>query len=180
MNRQATSFATSLFVICALGVSGCASGDDGGDGASAGGGAGNGAGGNGAATARAVAAISGFGGGTVTGTATFSQQPAGVTVEIMLSNCPDGVHPVHIHEGTSCADAMMQGAHWNMTRGEGIPDITCAGGTGVSTYTRMPTPAELAWSIGGDAATSVVNHAFVVHNNDEMKTRIGCGVIAMQ
>jgi Cu/Zn superoxide dismutase len=126
----------------------------------------------------AAATIAGFSGGTVTGTATFSSDADGVTVVVSLMNCPDGMHPVHIHEGTSCADAMAQGAHWGMTRGEGIPSVMCTGNMGTAMFTRPNSAApELKWSIGGDEATDVIGHAFVVHNNDDMKTRIGCGVI---
>lgn len=187
MTRDSRTAATSVLVACMVALAGCGGDDSGGGAAGAAGmlaaagmGAGVGAAGVGAGTARAVAPIIGFATGTVTGSATFSQQAAGVTVEVMLSNCPDGLHPVHIHEGVSCADAASQGMHWGPTRGEGIPDVMCSGGMGVVTYTRLPTPVETAWSVGGDATTNVVSHAFVVHNPDEMKTRIGCGVIAAQ
>jgi len=137
-----------------------------------------------AAVSSAVAAITGFNGGTVTGTATFSKASAtDVTVTVSLTNCIAGkAYPVHIHAGTSCADAMSQGDHWGPARGEGIPSVTCAGTTGTSTLTRAATDPTLAWTIGGDAATNVVGHAFVVHAPDVpmMPPRIGCGVIAMK
>jgi Cu/Zn superoxide dismutase len=135
--------------------------------------------GSGATMPTAVATIAGFMGGTVTGTATFVQNGTSVTVTVSLMNCPDGPHPVHIHQGTSCMDATMQGAHWDTTRGEGIPDVMCTGMTGTSTVTRMATDPMLAWSVGGAAATNVVGHAFVVHNPGDPAPRIGCGLIAM-
>jgi Cu/Zn superoxide dismutase len=99
-------------------------------------------------------------------------------------NCPDGEHGVHIHEGTACADEAMQGPHWGPTRGEGIPNVTCTGMTGMAMHTRAATDPMLAWTIGGDMATDVVGHAFVVHDPaPDMATpapRIGCGVITAQ
>jgi Cu/Zn superoxide dismutase len=114
------------------------------------------------------------------GIATFRQDGTGVFVEVTLTNCPDGMHGVHIHQGTSCDTAETQGAHWDMTRGEGIPDVLCSGGRGSSMATRMATPPETAWSVGGDAATNVVGHAFVVHGQGMPPERIACGVIMMQ
>ena len=35
-----------------------------------------------------------------------------IKLDISVMNCADGSYPVHIHEGTSCADAMAQGGHW--------------------------------------------------------------------
>jgi Cu/Zn superoxide dismutase len=126
----------------------------------------------------ALATIAPFGTGTVTGTASFTQTGSDVSVTVTLNNCPDGPHGVHIHQGTSCADEAMQGAHWDMTRGEMIPDITCTAGTGTVTYVRSAavSPA-IAWSIGGDPVTNMLGHAFVVHSPGMPAPRIGCGII---
>lgn len=141
-----------------------------------------GAAGGGAPGTMAVATLTGFMGGTVTGTATFAKAPTGtdVTVTVALANCVAGkAYPVHIHAGTSCADAMMQGDHWGPARGEGIPNVMCAATTGMSTLTRPATDPNLAWTIGGDVATNVVGHAFVVHAPDVPMNppRIACGII---
>lgn len=126
----------------------------------------------------ATATISTFMGGTVTGAATFSQSGTDVTLQLTLDACSAGkAYPVHIHQGTSCADATAQGGHWDMTRGEGIPNVSCSGTTGTTTHTRVATPPETAWSIGGDATTDVVGHVIVVHDADTPTTRIACGVI---
>ena len=158
-------------VACALCAPACKS-DNNDNNNSNGGGAGTGG------TPTAVANLTGFMGGTVTGTATFTQAANGVTVVVALQNCPDGAHGVHIHQGTSCESADTQGGHWDMTRGEGIPDVMCTGGMGTSTLTRPATDPTLAWNVGGDAATNVIGHAFVVHG--DMGVRIGCGIISMQ
>lgn len=134
--------------------------------------------GGGAANPTAVATIAPFGTGTVTGTASFTQSGTSVTVTVTLTNCVDGPHGVHIHQGVSCADPLMQGDHWDMTRGEMIPEVTCVGGTGTSTHTRAALVPTLAWSIGGDPLTNVVGHAFVVHDPGMPAPRIGCGIIA--
>jgi Cu/Zn superoxide dismutase len=152
-------------------------------GAKAGMGAGGmgGAGGMAAPAGSAVATITGFMGGKVTGTATFTKASGtDVKVVVALKDCEAGKsYPVHIHEGTSCADAMSQGDHWGPQRGEGIPNVVCSGTTGMSETTRPATPTNLAWTIGGDAMTNVVGHAFVVHQPDvmTMPPRIACGVI---
>jgi Cu/Zn superoxide dismutase len=133
----------------------------------------------------AVATLAGFMGGTVTGSATFTKATGtDVAVTVALANCvPGKMYPVHIHEGTSCADAMAQGDHWGPARGEGIPLVSCgATMTGTSTLTRPAIPANLAWTIGGDVMTNVVGHAFVVHAPDVpmMPPRIGCGIITQK
>jgi Cu/Zn superoxide dismutase len=154
-------------------------GGAGGMGGAAGGGAGAGAG-----DASAVATIMPFGDGNmVTGTATFTQTGTDVMLVVSLMNCPDGEHGVHIHEGTSCADATMQGAHWGPTRGEGIPNVMCTGNAGMAMVTRAATDAMLAWSVGGDMASDIVGHAFVVHaatDSADPMVRIGCGVIEVE
>jgi Cu/Zn superoxide dismutase len=127
----------------------------------------------------ALATIAGFDGGSVTGTFTFTQDGSDVMLVVALENCPDGAHQVHIHEGMGCADETAQGMHWGPTRGEGIPDVQCTGGEGTVTHTRSGTPANLAWSIGGNAMSDIVGHAVVVHATGS-SDRIGCGVIAAQ
>jgi len=137
-------------------------------------------GGDDAAEATATAAISGLMGGTMTGTATFTQDGTDVSLTLTLTGCTDGKqYPVHIHQGTSCADATAQGGHWDTARGEGIPNIPCAGTTGTVSHTRVPTPPETAWTIGGEATSDVVGHVIVVHDADMPSTRIACGAIAL-
>jgi hypothetical protein len=129
----------------------------------------------------AVATLTGFMGGMVTGTATFLKAAGtDVTVNVALANCVAGkAYPVHIHEGTSCADIAGQGEHWGPARGEGIPSVMCTGTTGTSTLTRPAIPTNTAWTIGGDVMTNVIGHAFVVHDPDvaTMPPRIACGLI---
>ncbi|MEO8552652.1 MAG: superoxide dismutase family protein [Kofleriaceae bacterium] len=128
---------------------------------------------------QAEAAITGFMGGTVTGTAMFTQSGTDVTVTITLDGCTAGKsYPVHIHTGPACTDMASQGGHWDMTRGEGIPLIACTGTQGTSTLTRPATDTTLAWSIGGETTTDVIGHLVVVHDADVPATRIGCGPIA--
>ena len=146
--------------------------------------AGMGAGGAPATPTSAGATLAVFGTNTtVTGMVTFVKgaNPGEVTVTVTLNGCETGkLYPVHIHAGTACTDAAAQGDHWGPTRGEGIPSVMCTGTTGTSTFTRPATDPMLAWTIGGDAATNVIGHAFVAHAPDMpmMPARIACGVIA--
>ena len=145
----------------------------------AGTGGGTTAGTGGASTPMAVATIAGLMGGTVTGTATFVQAGTDVTVTVALTNCVAGkMYATHIHAGTSCDAAM---GHWGPTRGEGIPKVMCNGTTGTATLTRKADMPDLTWTVGGDATTNVVGHAFVLHDPDSTTmppAAMGCGVIA--
>jgi hypothetical protein len=139
--------------------------------------------GGGGAGNMALSTVSGFMGGTVTGNGSFEQGAAdtavdSVTVNITLNGCVDTKsYPVHIHTGSACTDTTTQGGHWDMTRGEGIPNIMCVGTSGTTTYNRAATDATLKWSVGDGSATDVIGHTIVVHDPDNSMTRIACGVI---
>jgi hypothetical protein len=131
----------------------------------------------------ASSSVTGFMGGTVTGSGMFEQGAAdtaadSVTVTINLTGCVTGkAYPVHIHTGAACTDTTTQGGHWDMTRGEGIPNIMCNGTTGSTVYNRAATDATLKWSVGDGSATDVIGHTIVVHDPDNNMTRIACGTI---
>ena len=128
--------------------------------------------------AQATSAIAALGAGTVTGTATFTQSGTDVTVSITLNNCVTGkAYGTHIHTGSACTDNTTQGGHWDMTRGEGIPSITCSGTSGTSMLTRANTDATTMWTLGDGSATDVIGHVIVVHDPDVPMTRIACGPI---
>jgi len=124
-------------------------------------------------------------GGTITGTATFTASGSDVTVVVALANCPEGIHPMLIHAGTSCASEQEQGTHWDPPRGEnigsGTGQIMCmADGTAMLTYTRLGTDPK-PWTIGGPTASDVIGHPFIVHAVGATATaRHGCGVITRQ
>src|ERR1041385_4189555 len=131
----------------------------------------------------ASATLSGFMGGTVTGPGTFEQGAAdtaadSVTFKFTLNGCTNGLaYPIHIHTGSACTETTTQGGHWDMTRGEGIPNIMCVGTTGTVTYNRAATDPTLKWSVGDGSATDVIGHIIVVHAPDVPMTRIACGTI---
>ncbi len=173
------------------GASGGMAGGGAGGAAGAAGGAGMGgsggmAGGGGmpAAKKTAVANIMKIENGAITGTVTFSQEADGVKVVYALENCPEGIHPTHIHAGTGCADRNAQGDHWDGKRGVGIggkSEIMCgADGKGMLTYTRKTNDAPAAWSIGDGKNTDIVGHPLIVHGVGANSTqRHGCGVITL-
>jgi Cu/Zn superoxide dismutase len=134
--------------------------------------------------AKAVANIMPFSTGTIRGTATFTQSGSNVTLVVALTNCPQGVHPMHIHQGSSCASVDTQGMHWDSPRGDnigsGTGQITClADSTAMLTYTRMGTDPK-PWTVGGLAASDVVGHVLVVHGINNTDQRHGCGEIMRQ
>lgn len=115
----------------------------------------------------------------IMGTVTFVQRGGDVEVTYDIESCPDGAHPTHIHNGTGCAGREQQQDHWDMTRGEMIPDLNCAGGTGTLTYTRTDREPTIAWSIGGGGATDILGHPVIIHGAGDTNPRIGCGIIAL-
>jgi Cu/Zn superoxide dismutase len=115
----------------------------------------------------------------IMGSANFASNSKGVNLSVMISGCQSGKkYPIHIHQGSSCESAMTQGGHWDMMRGEGIPDITCGGRAGATTLMRPNTDASLAWTVGDGSATDLVGRTVVIHDADNPMQRIACGVIA--
>jgi hypothetical protein len=115
----------------------------------------------------------------IMGSANFASNANGVNLTVMVSGCQSGKeYPIHLHQGSSCESAMTQGGHWDMTRGEGIPNIKCGGRQGATTLMRAKTDATTAWSVGDTSATDVVGRTVVIHDADDPTIRIACGVIA--
>lgn len=166
-----------------------AAGGDGGQNNSMGGNGGNSTGGSGGGgmaggAPTAVAMIQAIEGGTIKGTATFTQSGNDVTVVISLTDCPAGTHGIAIHSGNGCGNRNAQGDHWGPERGEGIGggsgEIVCGSDMkAMLTYTRPGTNANTKWNIGNPATSDIVGHPIVVHglqNSDHH----GCGVIMKQ
>jgi Cu/Zn superoxide dismutase len=115
---------------------------------------------------------------SITGTATFVTGSRGVTLNVMVSGCTnDKTYPIHIHTGSSCESLMSQQGHWDMMRGEGIPNIVCGNKQGSTMVVRDAMDPATAWSVGDGSATDVVGHVLVVHDADEPTWRIACGPI---
>src|SRR3954447_21031894 len=64
----------------------------------------------------ATSTIKAFGGGTIKGTAVFTQHGDDVTVRIDLTGCGEGSHFVQIFSGYSCDSIESQGTLWNPPR----------------------------------------------------------------
>ncbi len=152
----------------AAGGGGAAGGGAAGGGAAGGGAAGGGAAGGGAGS-RAIPGVM--------GTATFTNLGPTVELSVAVTACTSGKnYPIHIHEGSDCADAMTQGAHWDPPRGEGIPDVPCMNAIGTFVYNREIGDAK-PWSVGAPAESNVVGHVVVIHDPDDPMKRIACGKI---
>jgi len=162
--------------LVSAGVGGGAGVSGGGAGAGAAGSA-AGTGGSGMQPTSAIAELNGIGGQTLTGTATFTLSAMNVGLVIMLTDCTNGIYPVHIHDATSCESATALGEHWGGMRGEGIPAIVCDGDTGMQAHMRMAAVAETKWSIGTSAADDLIGHVVVLHG---ASGPVACGVIKGQ
>jgi len=127
--------------------------------------------GSGAAGAPATA-------GSISGSATFTIPGSGnIRMLVSITGCTTGKqYPIHIHEGGSCENAMTQGGHWDIPRGEAIPNVSCVNGVGTLTYTRTNADAKTAWSIH-NPANNLVGHTVVLHDPDDGTVRVACGVI---
>ncbi|MDX1388707.1 MAG: superoxide dismutase family protein [Acidobacteriota bacterium] len=133
------------------------------------------------------------------GTASFTTNDDGtISVYISLSNVPEGLHAVHIHETGDCSspDGKSAGGHWNPTTMDhgrwGTPphhlgDLGNAEvdefGSGALTVT---TSSPGFWSIGTGEINDIMGKAIIVHAGvDDFATqptggaggRIACGVI---
>jgi Cu/Zn superoxide dismutase len=136
-----------------------------------------GTGGSGMQPTSAIAELSGIGGQTLTGTATFTLSGMNVAAVITLSECTNGIYPLHIHEGSSCESATSLGEHWGGKRGEGIPAIVCDGDMGMQAHTRVGSGADTKWTIGTSAADDLIGHVVVLHG---ASGPVACGVIKAQ
>ena len=128
----------------------------------------------------AVAAISEIDGSGITGTATFTEVDGGIHGRIEVQNAVPGLHAMHLHTGSSCADA---GPHWHpMGVAAGTPGIPVvqatldtppigrgeignisvgADGTGTLVFT---TPL---WSLGGDPETDILGKLIMIHETGD-------------
>ena len=128
----------------------------------------------------AVATISEVNGSGLSGTATFTEVDGGVHVVIEIQNATPGLHAMHLHTGSSCADA---GPHWHPmgvpagTPGipvvQAVPNTLPIGigevgnisvgedGTGIIEFT---TPF---WSLGGDPNTDLLGKLIMIHETGD-------------
>jgi Cu-Zn family superoxide dismutase len=148
----------------------------------------------GGSDASATANFMGTNGQTVTGTAKFTKSGSTVTINVNLTAAPAGVHGIHIHNVPNCGnEGMDAGPHWDdndtgsanhhlpTTDGHlgDLGNITvAAGGTGTLMHSNP------MWTLGDGAATDVVPHAIIFHQNMDDGTmpsagaRWGCALIA--
>ncbi|RKU22674.1 hypothetical protein C6500_04020 [Candidatus Poribacteria bacterium] len=128
----------------------------------------------------AVATISEMNDSGLTGTATFTETDGVVHVVIEIQNTTVGLHAIHLHTGSSCADA---GPHWHpMGIPAGTPGIPVVqatlntppigigevGNISVSENSRgileFMTPF---WSLGGDPNTDILGKLMMIHETGD-------------
>ncbi|MCA6074784.1 superoxide dismutase family protein [Fulvivirga sedimenti] len=148
----------------------------------------------------AMASMSPASGSNVTGTITFTQTGDNtVQMDIEINHLVPGSHAIHLHEKGDCSadDASSAGGHWNPSgvdhgnrMGDGMHhagDIINLEAGADSTATNS---LEITgWTIGGDSATNILNHAVIIHAGADDFTsqpsgaaggRVSCGVIREQ
>ncbi|MXV83902.1 superoxide dismutase family protein [Candidatus Poribacteria bacterium] len=128
----------------------------------------------------AVATISEIEGSGLTGTATFTEMDAEVHVVIEIQGATSGLHAIHLHTGSSCADI---GPHWHpmgIPAGtSGIPVVQATldtppigvgevgnitvgkDGTGILEFM---TPF---WSLGRDPNTDILGKLIMIHETGD-------------
>jgi Cu-Zn family superoxide dismutase len=144
--------------------------------------------------AKAMATIESRSGSTVSGQASFVEQPGGVLVEIVVHHAPPGWHAVHVHEKGDCSapDATSAGGHFNpATKSHGSPHASehHAGDLGNMWVDEQGEGHHVLLMPDlsvKDGPTSVRGRAIIVHAGvDDLVTqptgnaggRIGCGAI---
>jgi hypothetical protein len=125
--------------------------------------------------------IKAFGGGTIKGTAVFTQHGSDVTVQVDLTSCGEGSHLIQIFGGYSCDSVESQGSVWNPPRGEnfGSDAGTMACGAdkkGSMTFVRRGGDPNASWTVGDrNPVTDVTRQLIVVFAVDDPSVRHGCG-----
>lgn len=124
----------------------------------------------------AVATITEIDGSGLTGTATFTEIDEMIHVVIEVQNATSGLHAMHLHTGSSCADA---GPHWHpMGVPAGTPGIPVVQATldtppiGIGEIGNISVGEEGTgvlefmtpfWSLGGDPNTDVLGKLIMIH-----------------
>ena len=128
----------------------------------------------------AVATISDINASGISGIATFTDVVGGTHVVIEVQNTTPGLHAMHLHTGSSCAD---YGPHWHpmgvpagtpgipvvqatldtppIGRGEVGNILAGEDGTGILEFT---TPF---WSLGGDPNTDILGKLIIIHETGD-------------
>jgi hypothetical protein len=125
--------------------------------------------------------IRAYGGGTIRGTAEFTQHGADVVVRVDLTSCAEGSHLIQIFGGYSCDSIESQGSLWNPPRGENFGSepgtIQCgADKKGSLSFTRPGGDPTTSWTVGdGNPVTDITRELIVVFAVDDPTQRHACG-----
>jgi hypothetical protein len=128
----------------------------------------------------AIATLVQANGNGFNGTATFTPDAMGfITLTLMVKNCGNGAHGIHLGLMPDCGnDGMNSGMHWT-PKGDGLGDVTCAGGGGGMGMATYKTPSAGYWTIGtGDPTSDILMRSIVIDQGPTAmpKTPMGCGV----
>jgi hypothetical protein len=102
----------------------------------------------------------------VEGTASFRTTPAGVDLEIKLTQCRKPyAYPVSIHAGSDCTQITRTESAWDGARGELDTKAFCFGSPG-ALYAARASQSTAPWSLGGPAASNLIGRSLVIHDPD--------------
>jgi len=118
-------------------------------------------------------------GGSIGGTAVFSQKGVDVTVVVTLTNgCADGKHMFQVYDGDSCDNPSTEGKPW-APRGTGlgpVGGIQCSGGKGMMMDMRLGADTTKNLTVGDHVlATDVSTHVVIVSDEKDPNSRASCG-----
>jgi hypothetical protein len=114
----------------------------------------------------------------LSGTATFNQRADGVNVMITLGCGLQKSYDVFILDGGDCEPATLMGPHWDVPRGEGLPQVSCMGaGGGGRAFSIRASSDPKPWTIDGPPASDLVGHAIAVYAAGDSTHALACGVI---
>ena len=102
----------------------------------------------------------------VEGRVSFRTTPAGVDVEVTLTQCRKPyAYAVRIYPGADCAQIKRGASAWDGARGRLESKAFCFGAPG-ALYESRASQSAIAWSLGGPASSNLIGRSIAIHDPD--------------